>query len=905
MGIVVPLPPPPRPKSDPDPNQPPPFETPSEDYAAKLREFLDRKAPYDHPLRLRQHSTWRQSDLYLASQQWLRPSYNLDPVHTPHWSRIVFNENDPDQIPMPTFNEMIGVVRNEAARLGRPEYKPYVRPMGENPDAKTKAAAIFAAEILLAELDAMNWEEQTALGFHHLPAYGGWTLKSWWDVSYENTTRIPKLTAKKCPAPGCEFKVADSALTFEQSLAVNQFKPGRVTSTPAPDGDMDKATFGMDVCLTCDDHEETTTEDVPALDEMGQPMLGPDGAFIMTPVETSTRVPGPPELEPYVPVAEELYDHDSFGRDLGQDIPVGQWKCATRSPYDMFWAELGVGEDPQNWKEIQEIHVESLDWVRARFPDKADKVKAESREALLKWHPIGGERELFYAQTTADGLLKNHVRIKEYHKKPYMEYDPKQGKWALNKGRSIIMAGNCVLLDGPFLIESKNNPGTFIPRVHYDYVPFDIRDGGYQMHGVSLCEYLFDAQDAINEGASQTQDTRQRMGVPGWLATRGMNLDYAKSGGAGYVWQWDTDPNNPSAKPKEVGSTTISPGVAGEGERVLDYIARVGNTREVEQGSVPPGVTAAAAIQIMAEQAGEQRRPRITRIRKMFERVWKHGLMLLHEFVREPRLYHKKDETDDWRQKSWTGLDLMGQSDVRIDPEPEHDTVLQKRENMVKAVEMGVLNPQGNKKAAMLIAKGLEVPNDLTEDDDMQYDHANREFLEYLDHGLEPVVDDGLDDDVAHNDQHGQDCLTERWKQKELQAGWREILKLIDGWNEPLGVDPMTGAPQTLMSMLESQPMGVDPLSGEPITRGAQWPALLELKIMECWKVLAEKHIASNPQKQQVILEVMRFRAHKASHEMRLEQQAQAAQAGAQMAAAPGTDATAAGTAPAPGMLVQ
>lgn len=897
MGIVLRLPKPPSKPRPVDPNQPPPMETPSPEYAAKLDAFLTRKSPYDNPVHMRRFRTWSKADNFLGNNQWLRASYNVDPTRTPHWSAMEFRENDPDAIPTPTFNEMIGPHRNEAARLSRPEYKPYLRPTGKNPDAKTREACEFGAELLMAELERMGWDEETSLGFDHKPRYGGWALKSWWDVSWDETTRVAVLDAQRCPAEGCDFKVAKPGLSFDEALAVDQHKSGSVDreDVEGEDGEP-QPKFSLKKCLTCDDHEEEeeVEQDVPDTLEDGTPLMGPDGAPQMRKqmVTQKVRKPGPPQLEPFSPVDEELQQQDSFDRPLGQDVPVGQWQCKTLSQYGLFWDNLAVGVRPNKWREVLEIHVEALDWVRARFPKKADLVKPEDAEALLKWHPVAGEKDIFFASASASGtgLFKDHVRVKEYHKKPYLEYDEKAGKRVMNKGRTIIVANKVVLLDGPYMLESKNNPGTFIPRVHYDYCPFDIRSGGEDMLGVSLAEYMFDAQEAINESKSQTQDTRQRMASPKWLVKRGSNLDYAETGNAGSHWLWEGEPSDPNAKPEEVGSTTISEGVAREIERDLEYIARAGNTREVEQGSVPNGVTAASAIQIMAEQAGEQRRPRIRRIRSMFKRVWRHGLMLLHEFVREPRTYHRKNEADEWSERSWTGLDVAGQFDVQIDPEPEHDTALQKRENMVKAVELKVLNPEGNKKAQMLIAKGLEVPSDLYEDDDLQYDSAQREYIDYLasEDAPPPVVDPDLDDHASHNDQHGTDMHNEKWKAIEREAGWRKALPLLWGWQGEID--------GWVMAHQESAARGL-PMPGE--TEPAQrLPPALQDQIIAYWtELLGTYGFQPEPQRAKAFARVMIFRAHKAAHEKMIE-----AATGAP-AAAPGVATAPDGTAaPAPPM---
>jgi hypothetical protein len=872
-----------------DPQQPPPIrEKPTKEQCAEIRAFLDRKAPYEHPLRIRRHRTWRKADLYLQSVQHLIPSYNTDVTRTVHWTERLFRPDDPNAVPLPVYNEMAARIQNEAARLGRPEYKPYVRPTGENPNAKTKEAAKFSGNLLVAQLDEMKWATRVAAPGHlHGPLYGAWILKSWWDVSLEKPVRIPKKGTARCPE--CDFKTAGQELDEEGFTAVDQKFPGKVTRKKRPDTP-DVEDYSVDHCLTCEDHGEEETVDQPAMDEMGMPMLDELGQPVMTPVTQTVRKPGPPALEAYTPIDQELYEQDSFGRDLGEDVGLGEWRCKTVSPYDLFGENLWIDVDPTEWKEIAEVHVESLDWIRARFPEKATLVKTENVDALLRWHPIGGERAVFYGSAGASGLFKNHCRVKEYHKKPFMEWDGEA--WRLNKGRSIMMAGDVVLLDGPFLLESKVNPGTFIPRVHYDYAAWELRSGGREGDGFAMSELLFDPQDNINECKSQTQDTRQRMSVPKFRVTRGMNFDFEQTGNAGSNYVWTPDDQYPGATPEEIGSTTISEGVAKEVERDQQYMDDAAGTSDTEFGNIPPKVSSGTMLQISAEQSGERRRPRIARIREMLERTWKHGLILMHEFVREPRTLQMKDETSEFRDKSWTGLDLMGQTDVHIDAEPEHDSPLQQKEDAREAVTLGLFDPATmSRKARIDFAKKLNVSAELTEDDDLQYECAEREFWEYVDSGHVPVVDEDLDDHEAHDQRHGVDCLSDKWKTKEREAGWDEALVWISGWDK---VDPMAS---------------MDPLTGQPLPMaswqkiekafGQQWPPLLELRIFEAWKIFLQLG-GFRPKNPQALEEVMRFRAHRAAHRMLHQQRAQQAQAGMAVPAAPEATTTAAGTMPNP-----
>jgi hypothetical protein len=911
MGIVAKpkqLPPEFKPE---DPNQPP-RDYGSQDgertYPDRVRTFLDRKAQYEHPIRVRRAATWREGELYEQSRQWLNPSYNLSSTRTYHWADVKFNDkNDPDYIPTPVYNEIARAMQNEAARLGRPEYKPYVRPKGENPNAKQKEAAHCSEGILEDCLDFNNWETDVAEpGYRHMPLYGRWKLKSWWDINWNETTKIPIDGAARCPAEGCGFALASPDLTPEEAEAAEGFKPGRVESYPQGETVKHKLTQ----CLTCDDHDEE--QDQAQFDEFGQAVLDEVGAPVTAKV--TVKVPGPPALEPFTPAGEELYEQDGVGRDLGEDQPVGRWRVKTCSPYDVFDEELGQAGDPAGWREILEIHVESLDWVRDRFPQHADKIRAESPEALLRWHPTCGERAVFTASVGGDDsnrLFRNHTRVKEYHQKPRLEWDPNKRKYVRNHGRTIMACSGqggemVILMDGDFEMPSRRTPGAWIPRVHYDEAVWEFRSGGRERDGFSLFELLRDVQDNINQASSQRQDARERMASPGWLATRTMNLAYEKSGDGGYIWVVDppTD-GSPHVFPKEVGSTTIGDGVNKEIESDIQFIQR--NVMEdVERGDVPAGVTAGNAIQMIAEQAGEHRRPRIRRIRKMLERTWSHGLLLNHEMVPdgEFRSYHSKDETDEWKERTWTGADIMGQTDVKIDAEPEHNTSVVRRENILSALTNKLIDPTQNKKMALRIAKELEVPSEIFEDDDLQYKAAEREFWDFIDQGYAPVLDESLDDDAAHSDQHGEDMMSPKWRELEKQAEWKPAMRVLYAWK------PAFAAAEAAFGEFQAtagQPAQPDPLTGiimpPPEQPAVTFKAIdLESRIVEFWTFLLTQaqqqglwQPAGDPEAFQ---QVMTFRAHKCAHDKRVEDTAMAAQMGAEIAAKPGEEATAQGTLP-------
>jgi hypothetical protein len=857
--------------------------------AKECRDYIDAQAMYEHEYQIRKYTRWRRADLFKQAVQWLQKSFNSEAGVSMHYAPLSFkSDEDPDYIPTPVYDEFSAPINNEAARLGRPEYKPYVRPRGERPNAIIRTGAKRGEEVLDSMLRDMRWPEQQELGNLAMPLYGGWYLLSYWDQSWEKTTKLPVDGAVRCPE--CKFKLASPELSEKQAQPFLDRDSVKPKVEVAENGDP-KFSYEATECLTC---EPKTSSRVEVVD---------DGMGGMTPtvVETTTPVPA---LEPFTPVDQELEQNDHFGRPLGEDVPLGEWKLKTLSPYDVFLPNLGIDVSPSDIGEFTYIHVESLDWIRNRY-ENGRHVKPESHEALMKYHPIAGERAVYHsAGLHGMRLFTKHCRVKEIHKKPWREevFD-ERGECVglkMNRGRSVIMAGDVLLFDGDYLMESKVNPGKFIARVSLDYATNEPRSGGREFDGMSMAERMFDPCMNGNEIHSQVQDARVHEGSPKWRVTRGMNLDYETSGGAGSRVVWDVDPSNPDKEPEQIGNNLLNAGVWEELRETIGFISRSSNLTETERGQPPTGITAALALQFLQEQSGEQRRPRIRAIREMLMRAFSHGLALCHELVREPRLYWTKDDSGSWSEKSWKGTDLAGQTDVQIDPEPDHDTDLQRQQRIMDFIRERLM--EKNPKLARKVARKMHVDEDLFQEENLQDETAEREYCEWIKYDKEPVVDDDLDAHDAHYEKHGVDAMSEEFRDLEDESGWDLVVPLLSGWKDQFNDSQQ---PVDVSAVPPPAPGEVPPPPPQPITVPGFDTLLkqkgvfsLEARILQTWNLIAQKAMfAPEPGTEQALMKVMRFRAHMAAHRLLGERQMQQAAMGQQVMAAPeAPDQTRAGT---------
>lgn len=886
-----------------------PVATPQQGKADDLIGFVRRKVRYDSILRIRRAAKHTRASLYRQAEQWLIRSAVTDPSRTPFWTGLEYGEDDDDAIPTPVQPEIVVHLQNESARLGKPEYKPYVRAGGENPTAKDRTGAKLATRALQARLKAMNYGEVEAEGMMHMPLWGQWILKSYWEESSLRTITNPSPDAMCCPrhkgaigqaqptedqgAPALADNVSHAAPpmaaeTGPESAEVPQEVGPTGEATESPE---EAAAESCTFCLTKSHVPPNVASGLdPALinTRPGKDDRGMD--TLLSHVTQCPQCPDHPDLVTMGPTMEEAESAvDTFGRPLGVQVPIGDWKLKTVSPYDWFPASQGVGMKWDQQPYWLEVYPAPLSWVVSSFKG-GDKVKAEAPQAIAQWHPIAGERTVYVGGLFGDSVFEDFVRVFEYHEKPSAKFPD---------GRSIIVAGTEVLLDGPFMMPSQTAPGQKFPRVHYDTAVWEPLP--HQMWGMSMSELLFSLQDTINETRSMEEDNRTRMGMMGIIATRGADLQsrsWSDGGAAGKLYEYDPDPLNPNREPKPFLGLAM-PGWDKIIELAREAMDRIAGTNEIEGGGPPPGVTAALAMQILAEKSSERREPRIRRIREMLERVYAHGLTLMYHRYLEHRRMEFEDDDKQWKERAFKGIEINGQTRVRIDVEPAHDTKMQEQQRIQDAITNlpGMYNLQ-DPAVADRIAEKLGLPRDIGSTRGMQRENASRELCDYRDTGKAPVIDPGLDDHQAHYDQHGLDFAAEEWLDLEREAGWDDALLALWGWEQmwnppppPVMVDPVTQLPLPMPPQPPSLLMQVQGLFPQTFA--------LELQLFQGFKLLLAQRGWSpqTPEQAQALDIVLRMRAHNEGHKMLAQGAITQAHSGAPVIAAPESDmATAQGT---------
>lgn len=830
-----------------------------------LVKFVKERAYRSSPLYGEDFSIARKAELYDQGEQWLRRAYTTrDSRYPTQWISLDYDSNDPNSIPLPVLNEMVALRENESSRLGRPEYKPRVRAKGENPGITEKEGAEGAERALRSRLKGMSWDEEQEQLVYNMPMYGGSWLMSYWDQTWMDTVRVPDdaVICERNPAAGLQGGAVEGVPEA----------PGLAPPPPANDG----ASLEPGI-------EESMTETTVAGSGM-EPMTTVEAQSSMLPcdfVAPAREVQGEqcPKcgsgLQPYMPSQEEAQG------PLGKDWPKGDWYLrALKGPYGVFPRDAGVGQDPTDIDEWVYVHVETLDWLAERYPDKVRdvttgdlKIHPQHPSALMAEHPTLGSPLVFQAAQHTS-VFRDHVLVYEYFRKPWLAWDKDLKKYTKNRGRYTVVAQERVCLDTDLEIESLNQPGTFIPRCKLQFVVWEPKEGGRRATvGQSLWDRLFDAQDGINERSSQIRAVNQRLAVPFYLQARGRNFETRSADSSVPVRRIlvDIDPTDRQPPLQLLNNSTIDSGAYAEIENLLNYGQRAAGQVEVERGQVPPNVAAATAIAYLKTEAGEKRRPRIRRIRQALVRAWEHGLRLMSAFYIEPREYSFEDE---FSEERWAFIhgEVIAAANPKVDiyPTPDYDQADQQRESIRDMVQLGIINPTQTPQLNRKIVKALDSSLDFFTEDDRQEEQANREWRDFKDTGKVPVIDPSLDDPMTHYQVHGEACFSAWFRDLEEKAGWDQALMVLGAdWDRSLiqlgmvsiGVPPPI-PPQDPVLIQMLQQMFANPQMS------------LQVAIVQFW-VMRLTQAQFQAQDPEALMTVLQWRAHTEAHKVRaLVQQA-------------------------------
>ena len=300
--------------------------------------------------------------------------------------------------------------------------------------------------------------------------------------------------------------------------------------------------------------DKTKGEKIQYLEGPDGPLTDENGA----PLRAEAAQQLPPEILEQVEVKE---------------IAAGDLCVETMSVFEIFPDPLATSMDDIEW--LIEEKVRSVEYCRRRYPADAsgapyDPTPDSEIPSAVSEGWTGG----VYVTGGATGSYRG-VKVREYWCKPSSKYP--------NGWRAVWANDNLLVSEEPF------DP---MPYVKFGSVQVP---GRFWSHAVVTD--LRGPQQDLNIIRTQIKENARRLGNPAVAISRQANVRY--DGTPGELVEYDSTVQDPI--PQFMQPPSIPVYVENEVARIEKSIEEISGMHEVSRATVPPGVTAASAINLLQE----------------------------------------------------------------------------------------------------------------------------------------------------------------------------------------------------------------------------------------------------------------------------------------------------------------
>ncbi len=687
------------------------------------------------------------SIFYQLGRQWVEKDSRILIEGVRGFALKEIDQPEDVKLPRPVTNLVTSSVEMELSALSRRELTPIV--LTDSKDPRIQEAAKAAKEILEARLKVNDWPELREMVTLMTIVTGTGCLKSYWDETFEDLTLKPKNSAVMCQT--CGYVINDPQVGLEEGKKVGIFPPDasneEIGAAHPPIGDESQASFLLGSCPDCGG-----------------------------------------ELASY-PVDQELATgFDSYGQPLGQMVPKGNTAIEVVSIFDLYPENSGVNVDPHKCKVWGQCTPKSMDWVAARYPDKMEGLEPDDPVEIMRYHPLLGEWALIgrFDRGMDSGIFEDYVLVHELIS---------EKSYRFPEGRRIVVAGDKILFNGVLYrtVQTPDGPVS-VPTVKYSAARWKTRIG--EFWGQSLVDDLISPQNRLNTIDAQITASRERGGEPNIIASEAMELngpEYRDGYGGGKIMRYATDPLNPQGRPEVLEGALMSGDVYQERDRIINDMRTIAGPQEIEMGEAPKNITTTSGLQLLGERAEARRGPRERSLIEMYNKIWKHQLELVWALRDTTEEYEMEGKDGSFALKMYDRTTLQGQTKVVIEKQAYVDKSLYQKEATREAMVDGLLVVDSQlARKRILELRGL--PTNINEGLNRQVDLAKRQWIEFVDEGIVPVVDTLLDDYAIHYETLGEQLCSDEGITLQRQFGWPDITNMIAGWEEELSMMEMMDA---------------------------------------------------------------------------------------------------------------
>lgn len=459
-----------------------------------------------------------------------------------------------------------------------------------------------------------------------------------------------------------------------------------------------------------------------------------------------------------------LPEYDELGNEvIGENgevnttyQPVGSNRVAILTPLsiDTDYSELDF--EDVGW--VCENYLADIDWVKQNFnknekgynPEifNSNKIKVESGNlGNLRWL----EQMKYYGPNQAStygnkgAFYKNKVKVSELYVRPNGDY---------REGRMLV------IIDDTHIVYDSAKVGNpyYFPyedTVWHPYNMYRYEEWIGRMLGKGLIEQLLTDQTRLNEINGIIVKNGGTMAQPWILTPENCLVKGTLAGGGARIVTFKEKPSG--SKPEIVFGTPLPEQFFRERQNLIDHMVRKAGSNLLLTGNVPPGVTAAAALQLMLENSSNQLGDNAVAWEDFNQRVQTLKLRLFRKFNNQPD-YHLLDymrtlapDYLDYQIDNFTGQDIGDGITIKIEKGsmiPKSYFVI--RDQYRQFAEMGLLgnladpSPRGEKMRSELLERFGEKP--LTNENNVEIEKAEWENDKMMLGQMMPINEFDLDD---------------------------------------------------------------------------------------------------------------------------------------------------------------
>lgn len=299
---------------------------------------------------------------------------------------------------------------------------------------------------------------------------------------------------------------------------------------------------------------------------------------------------------------------------------------------------ISVDHSVTDWEQqplIGESYIMDVDWAREVFdrsepgyiPDAAAKIQEDGAVgSTIRMHE-DMKFSIPYVSWGSTSKTQGKCLIQEWNCRPSKSYP---------HGRLLIKAGGQVVYDSANRGQDLGNP-YFIEQEEWIWHPYTcLKYEEYigRFLGKSMIEGLIPLQMRLNEINGAILENANTLAKPNLIAAIGQLKKGITNGRGANVYTYAVIPG--AEKPSVLEGKPLPEQFFKERQEIIDNMVRKAGTNLVMQGQPPTGVTAAAAIQTLLENANTQQSSLMGAWEGFHEQRFTKKLRFIHKFMTYP-----------------------------------------------------------------------------------------------------------------------------------------------------------------------------------------------------------------------------------------------------------------------------